>query len=200
MSQWWIIWADCKQRIGQLKPRDVMLGYFSQLSPPPLPPSPSFPSHPSTGTEIAYLESLNIYTGGDGGAGVFFIWLYRKTGRTGEGTVAPRMIMFTAVLTGGVSGGCKPLIKAVVNDAESSVEMKPLMLLVPWWRDVFSVYGEDGSFSRRRCVCVRVESFYGQQSGITISLTIQDTVYCDMMRYYRHSNIMSCFWNTLIVG
>lgn len=39
--------------------------------------------------------------------------------------------MFTAVLTGGVSGGCKPLIKAVVNDAESSVEMKPLMLLVP---------------------------------------------------------------------
>lgn len=40
------------------------------------------------------------------------------------------MIMFTAVLTGGVSGGCKPLIKAVVNDAESSVEMKPLMFLV----------------------------------------------------------------------
>lgn len=51
------------------------------------PPNPSFPSHPSTGTEIAYLESLNIYTGGDGGAGVFFHLTVQEDGegRGGDG-------------------------------------------------------------------------------------------------------------------
>lgn len=37
---------------------------------------------------------------------------------------AKQMIIFIAILTGGPLGGCKPLIKAFVNDAESAVEIK----------------------------------------------------------------------------
>lgn len=48
-----------------------------------------------------------------------------------KAAAARQMIIFIAVLTGGALGGCKPLIKAVVNDAESAVEIKPLLFPSP---------------------------------------------------------------------
>lgn len=45
--------------------------------------------------------------------------------------VARQIIIFIAILTGGDLGGCKPLIKAIVNDAESAVEIKPLLFPFP---------------------------------------------------------------------
>lgn len=44
---------------------------------------------------------------------------------------ARQIIIFIAILTSGALGGCKPLIKAIVNDAESTVEIKPLLFLFP---------------------------------------------------------------------
>lgn len=41
------------------------------------------------------------------------------------------MIIFIVILTGGALGGCKSLIKAIVNDSESAVEIKPLLFHFP---------------------------------------------------------------------
>lgn len=48
-----------------------------------------------------------------------------------KASAARQMIIFIAILTGGALGGCKPLIKAIVNDAESTVEIKPLLFPLP---------------------------------------------------------------------
>lgn len=48
-----------------------------------------------------------------------------------EAAAAQQMIIFIVVLTGGALGGCKSLIKAIVNDAETAVEIKALLFHFP---------------------------------------------------------------------
>lgn len=48
-----------------------------------------------------------------------------------ESKAARQMIIFIAILTGGALGGWQPLIRAIVNDAESAVEIKPLLFPFP---------------------------------------------------------------------
>lgn len=87
-----------------------------------------------------WLESHNIYNTGDFSTGacenvplvpityLFSLWAYVWESKA---DVARQMIILIAILTGGALGGCKPLIKAIVNDAESAEEIKPLLFPFP---------------------------------------------------------------------
>lgn len=121
MSPWWITRAACKQHRGQQKTAESIQGHVLYNT-----PSVCLPQHQKRWLETHNIYSCFVCTGTCIDPIVSLPCLVSPYKRS-KAAAGRQMITAIAVLTGGTLGGCKSLIKAIVNDAESTVEIKPLL-------------------------------------------------------------------------